>query len=84
MTNNVRIRIDQLVIRGYPRAEHDAIAQGLCDELQRLVTARGIQAHSNQSVAQVRERIDTPPTSRPNVVGRCAAKATFRSIGGVE
>lgn len=82
--NRVVLRIDRLVLRGFDRADRTGIAEGLREELGRLLaTPQAAQALMAQhSVPQLKVApLRIAPGARATAVGEQTAQGIVRGIG---
>ena len=79
----VNVSIDRLVLRGIPREQRDAIAEGLQAELQRQLGDPAVAGRfrSSRSVAAVRAKpVALSDSTKPAQAGARAARSLIGSI----
>jgi hypothetical protein len=83
MTRRVHLHVDRLVLRGFARADRDAIVRGLDAELVRLLSDAavngGFEAGSSRA-ALPPARFTVSPDAAPAQVGGAAARAVVDGV----
>ena len=74
MSRRVRLRIDRLVLNGYPPEQRAAIAAGLRRELAERLAAPGALPAAGVRVPRVDAGV-VPPAAVPEATGERAARA---------
>ncbi len=80
---NVRLRIDELVLEGFPAGDRYRIAAAVETELARLFAERGVPAGLGESMALPRldaGAFEVAPGARPEQIGAQIAVALYGGL----
>ncbi len=80
---NVRLRIDELVLEGFPPGDRHRIAAAVEAELARLFAERGVPAGLRESIALPRVEggaFELAPPARPEQIGAQVAGAIYGGL----
>jgi len=83
MTKNIELHIEELVLHGFAPGDRYRIAEGVEQELTRLLADRGVPQSLTEGgeIASVDgDAFEVAPGSRAGVVGAQVAKAVYRGL----
>ncbi len=85
MRPRVALRVEELVLHGFPPADRYRIAGALARELERLIAEGGVPAawlSANGAAVLEGGSFAMPPGARPEAVGRSIAGALYHGQEG--
>ena len=83
MTKNIELRIEELVLHGFSPGDRYRIAEGVEQELTRLLADRGVPeslADGGEIASVDGGAFEVAPGSRADVVGAQVAKAAYEGL----
>ena len=82
---SIEVVIDELILRGFPASERQAIGEALSSELERLLVEQGWQ-HVSTPRPHLSTldagKINVTATSQPGAMGTQVAQAVYRGLNG--